>query len=86
MRAFTCHIPYTGRLPMTHCRDDDMISLASLMSSDSAGRGGGGDDDIGNMADFEGMDTHVSSFSSFTAQMSSFLGKMLHHELLQIVY
>ncbi|XP_067942015.1 EH domain-binding protein 1-like isoform X2 [Watersipora subatra] len=51
--------------------DDDMVSLASLMSSDS--QGGADLADIGNMADFEGMDTHVDSFSSFTAQMGSFL-------------
>lgn len=56
-------------------RDDDMISLASLMSYDSPGDT---NDDVGNMADFDGLEAHTSSFSSFTAQMGAFLGRQLN--------
>ena len=46
------------------------------MSSDSIGAADASND-IGNMADFDGLDTHVNSFSSFTAQMHSFMGQLV---------
>ena len=57
--------------------DDDMISLASLMSYEGEAKE---DSDIGNLADFEGLDlqSHTESFASFTAQMGAFLGKRFY--------
>lgn len=59
-----------------YCSDDDMISMASLMSCNSS-IDQTQDDDIGNLADFEGFDSAANSFASFTAQMGSFIGQYL---------
>jgi len=53
--------------------DDDMISMASMMSLGQSGGASQADDDVAAMSDFDGFDT-TSSFASFTAQMSA-LGK-----------
>lgn len=56
--------------------DDDMISMASLMSYGSAADDAAADD-VGNLADFEDVDSTTNSFASFTAQMGSFISKLL---------